>query len=68
VQLPHEQIYLAVVLDLYSRKCIEWDLSRSLKSDQAMNALAKALVSRTTGSFRNLIHHSVQGVQYASRD
>lgn len=38
VQLQHEHIYLAVVLDLYSRKCIGWDLSRSLKSDLTMNA------------------------------
>ena len=57
VQLPHEHIYLAIVLDLYSRKCIGWDLSRSLKSDLAMNALAKALVSRTTESLGDLIHH-----------
>ena len=68
MQLPHEHIYLAVVLDLYSRKCIGWDLSRSLKSDLAMNALAKALVSRTTESLGDLIHHSDQGVQYASKD
>jgi len=68
VQLPHEHIYLAVVLDLYSRKCIGWDLSRSLKSDLAMNALAKALESRTTESLDDLIHHSDQGVQYASKD
>ena len=68
VQLPHEHIYLAVVLDLYSRKCIGWDLSRSLKSDLAMNALAKALESRTAERFSDLIHHSDQGVQYVSKD
>ena len=68
MQLPHEHIYLAVVLDLYSRKCIGWDLSRSLKSDLAKNALAKALESRTAECFSNLIHHSDQGVQYASKD
>jgi hypothetical protein len=68
VQLPHEHIYLAVVLDLYSRKCIGWDLSRCLKSDLAMNALAKTLVSRTTESLGDLIHHSDRGVQYASKD
>jgi transposase InsO family protein len=68
VELPHEHIYLAIILDLYSRKCIGWDLSRSLKSDLAMNALARALVSRTTESVGDLIHHSDQGVQYASND
>ena len=63
MQLPHEHIYLAVVLDLYSRKCIGWDLSRSLESDLAMNALAKALVSRATESLGDLIHHSDQYVE-----
>lgn len=38
------------------------------KSDLAINAIAKALVSITTGSFGDLIHHSAQGVQYASWD
>ena len=55
-------------LDLYSRKCIGWDLSRSLKSDLAINVLAKALESRTAECFSDLIHHSAQGVQYASKD
>ena len=68
VQLLHEHIYLAVVLDLYSRKCIGWELSRSIRSDLAMSALAKALKNRTTESLEGLIHHSDQGVQYASKD
>ena len=38
------------------------------KCDLAMNALAKALVSRATESLGDLIHHSDQGVQYASND
>ena len=41
VQLQHEQIYLAVILDLYSRKCIGWDLSRSINCGLAMSALAR---------------------------
>ena len=68
VQLQHEHIFLAVVLDLYSRKCIGWELSRSIRSDLAMNALAKALKNRTTELLEGLIHHSDQGVQYASKD
>jgi transposase InsO family protein len=68
VQLQHEHIYLAVVLDLYSRKCIGWELARSIKSDLVMSALAKALRNRTTESLEGLIHHSDQGVQYASKD
>ena len=38
VQLQHEHIFLAVILDLYSRKCIGWELSRSIRSDLAMSA------------------------------
>jgi len=68
VQLQHEHIFLAVILDLYSRKCIGWELSRSIRSDLAMSALAKALKSRTTESLEGLVHHSDQGVQYASKD
>jgi transposase InsO family protein len=66
VQLQHEHIYLAVILDLYSRKCIGWELGRNLGSQLTMNALAKALDNRLTGPIQGLIHHSDQGVQYAS--
>jgi len=68
VQLPHENIYLAVILDLFSRKCIGWDLDWSLGRQSAMNALDKALKNRWTESVTGLIHHSDQGVQYASKD
>jgi putative transposase len=68
VQLLHEHIYLAVILDLYSRKCIGWELSRTMGSQLTMNALAKALESRLTESTHVLVHHSDQGVQYASRE
>jgi putative transposase len=68
VRLQHEHIYLAVILDLYSRKCIGWELSRSMGSQLAMNALAMALDNRTTECADGLVHHSDQGVQYASKD
>ncbi len=68
VQLMHEHIYLAVIIDLYSRKCIGWDLSRNMESQLTMNALDEALKNRWTESTRGLIHHSDQGVQYASGD
>jgi transposase InsO family protein len=68
VQLLHENIYLAVILDLSSRKCIGWDLSRNMGSQLVMNALVRALKDRWTDSMHNLIHHSDQGVQYASKD
>jgi putative transposase len=68
VQLMHEHIYLAVIIDLYSRKCIGWDLSRNMGRQLTMNALDKALKNRWTESVQGLIHHSDQGVQYASGD
>jgi len=43
VLLLHEHIYLAVIIDLYSRKCIVWDLSRNMDRQLTMNALGKAL-------------------------
>ncbi len=68
VQLMHEHVYLAVILDLYSRKCIGWNLSRNMGSHLTMNALDMALKNRWTESLQGLIHHSDQGVQYASKD
>ena len=68
VQLMHEHIYLAVIIDLYSRKCIGWDLSRNMGRHLTMNALDVALKNRWTASIQGLIHHSDQGVQYASKD
>jgi len=67
VQLLHEHIYLAVILDLYSRKCIGWDLNRNIDHQLAMNALAKALENRWPVATQGLVHHSDQGVQYASK-
>ena len=68
IQLLHEHIYLAVVLDLYSRKCIGWELSRNINSQLAMNALDRAIENRWSESAQGLVHHSDQGVQYASHD
>ena len=68
VQLLHEHIYLAVVLDLYSRKCIGWELGRNINSQLAMNALDRAIENRWSESAQVLVHHSDQGVQYASHD
>lgn len=53
-------------LDLYTRRCIGWSLSRSLSTDTALDALQKALYERRNDNLRGLIHHSDQGVQYTS--
>ena len=68
IQLQHEHVYLAVILDLYSRKCIGWELSRNIDSLLVLNALSKALDNRWSESIHGIVHHSDQGVQYASRD
>ena len=64
IHLLREFIYLAVILDAYSRRCIGWALGRSLQSSLAVEALRMALERRTLQP--GLVHHSDRGVQYAS--
>jgi putative transposase len=52
----------------FSRKCVGWDLSRNMGDHLTLNALDKALKNRELEPLQGLIHHSDQGVQYASRD
>jgi transposase InsO family protein len=66
IQLTEEYVYLSVILDLFSRKCVGWDLSRNLDTHLTLNALNKAIKSRWKGNALGLIHHSDQGIQYAS--
>ena len=67
IRLREEFIYLAVVLDAYSRRVIGWELGRNLQAKLATGALKMALEGRC---FRGeeLIHHSDRGVQYASEE
>ena len=64
VRLQHEFIYLAVLLDAYSRRCIGWALDRYLEAELALAALRMALATRPIPP--GLVHHSDRGVQYAS--
>lgn len=66
IQLTSEFIYLAVILDLFTRRCIGWDLSRNIDTQLALSALDNALKDRWDPDIKRLIHHSDQGVQYAS--
>lgn len=66
VRLLHGWVFLAVILDLFSRKVVGWALSCSLKTDLCVQALRRALATRTIN--QGLIHHSDRGVQYASAD
>jgi len=64
IRLLREFIYLAVILDGYSRRCMGWALGQSLQSSLAVEALRMALLRRTVEA--GLVHHSDRGVQYAS--
>ena len=66
IRLETEFVYLAVVLDAFSRRVIGWALDRNLEDDLAIAALRMALRRRTTPE--GLTHHSDRGVQYASHD
>lgn len=66
IRLRAEFVYLAVVLDAFSRRVIGWALGRRLKAELAVTALRMALIERQPGF--GLVHHSDRGVQYASQD
>ena len=66
IQLPKEFIYLAVIIDVFSRRCIGWNLDRTIDTQLTLNALYKALDCRAGQDIDGLVHHSDQGVQYAS--
>ena len=64
IRLIREFVYLAVILDAYSRRCIGWALEPFLEAELALEALQMALASRRIEP--GLVHHSDRGVQYAS--
>jgi putative transposase len=63
IRLPLCFIYLAVILDVYSRMAIGWALSRSLEAELALGALRMAMSKRNPAP--GCIHHSDRVVQYA---
>lgn len=66
VRVQQEFVYLAVVLDAFSRRVVGWALNRSLRSTVAVDALQQAIDERHP--LPGLVHHSDRGVQYASED
>ena len=64
IRLRWEFIYLALILDVFSRRAIGWKLGRTLETELALGALEQAIVSRKPQP--GLVHHSDRGVQYAS--
>ena len=64
IRLRETFVYLAVVLDAYSRRVVGWRLGPTLEAELAVGALREALAARRPAP--GLVHHSDQGVQYAS--
>jgi transposase InsO family protein len=66
IRLREEFVFLAVILDAYSRRVIGWALDRTLEDELTLNALRMALARRVVQP--GLVHHSDRGSQYASGD
>ena len=66
IRLETEFVYLAVVIDAYSRRVIGWALDRIMEDDLTLMALRMALDQRRPSP--GLVHHSDRGSQYASGD
>jgi len=64
IRLRTEFVYLAVVLDAFSRRVIGWALGRTLEAELTVTALRMALLERQPAP--GLVHHSDRGVQYAA--
>jgi putative transposase len=66
IRLREEFVFLAVILDAYSRRVIGWALDRTLEDELTLAALRMALARRIVEP--GLVHHSDRGSQYASHD
>jgi len=66
IRLRETFLYLAVILDAYSRKVIGWELGDTLEASLAVAALKRALADRSIEA--GIMHHSDRGVQYAAHD
>ena len=66
IRLRQEFVFLAIVLDRYSRRAVGWSLERSLSAKLTVKALQQAIERRrpTPG----LVHHSDRGIQYAAHE
>jgi len=66
IRLRSEFVYLAVVLDVFSRKVVGWELAQHLQAKLCRTALERAIAHRRPPL--GLVHHSDRGVQYASAE
>jgi len=62
VRLRETFLYLAMVMDAYSRRVVGWELGQDLRAELALNALNRALAERRIEP--GIVHHSDRGVQY----
>jgi transposase InsO family protein len=65
IRIKHGFVYLACVLDSFTREVVGWAVSKFMDADLPLAALNNALAARRPSP--GLLHHSDQGVQYASR-
>jgi transposase InsO family protein len=66
IRLRREFVYLAVILDAYSRRCLGFSLGRRLDHRLALEAFRKAIDNRDIEP--GIVHHSDRGVQYACKE
>src|SRR5690606_3280755 len=59
-------VYVAFVIDVFSRRIVGWRVSSSLRTDLALDALEQAICERQDERADRLIHHSDRGAQYLS--
>jgi putative transposase len=65
VRLRETFLYLAILMDAYSRRVVGWELGEDLRAELALNALNRALADRQLKP--GIVHHSDRGVQYCSQ-
>jgi len=66
IRLQSEFVYLAVILDAFSRKVVGWALERTSATRLTRTALERAIAARQPAP--GLVHHSDRGLQYASAE
>lgn len=66
IRIANGFVYLAVILDLYSRKVIGWQISKQINTELALGALQMAIERRKPKP--GCIHHSDRGVQYLCKE
>ena len=66
IRLQSEFVYLAVILDAFSRKVVGWALERTIATRLTRTALERAIAARQPAP--GLVHHSDRGLQYASAE